>query len=315
MYHGQRQLLRAEALPQGGHGDIRRPCRAKPQPTPLEVGRGIVGLTTRNTGGSLGCAISRSGGDRPPIRLTAAMCWAAVLNQVLLHQSIIGLRMPSIAMDRIRRIPRHRHRLRRRRLQPGGHPDCAVHGRTSCPGPRPTPRFIAVEPASCPSLTRGRYAYDYCDTGKITPAGAGCTPWAAGFIPSSNHAGGLRYHGMSPMICPSCTTTAIVDEARSVEPDPGVRGGPPASPRPKPSCPRRNPPTPSARPLTKRCSCREERREPSTILFGLTGTGYFDLAAFQQYNTGAMVDLSPTEAELIQNFRGLEACAPGPHSY
>ena len=172
-------------------------------------------------------------------------------------------------------------------------------------------RFIAAEPAACPSLTRGRYAYDYCDAGQIAPLAKMYT-LGSGFQPASIHAGGLRYHGMSPVISKlyhdgfidearALGQTQVFEAARRFAVAEGILPAPESSHA-------------ICAAIQEAERCREEGVS-RTILFNLTGTGYFDLAAFQQYNTGAMVDLSPTEAELIQNFRGLEACAPGPHSY
>ena len=159
-----------------------------------QVGQKIL-AEDPDTTGSLGCAISEaveSAVSNPGSRYVLG----SVLNQVLLHQSIIGLECET-AMNEL-----------------GEYPDivvgCAGGGsnlggliapfmRDKLTGKRPGTRFVAVEPASCPSLTRGRYAYDFCDTGKVTPLARMYT-LGAGFIPSANHAGGLRYHGMSPIL-------------------------------------------------------------------------------------------------------------------
>ena len=126
------------------------------------------------------------------------MFLGSVLNQVLLHQSIIGLETK--AATRYLRVIRcesgYDHRLRRRRFQPG-RSDLSVYGEM-LRGERDY-QFIAVEPASCPSLTRGKYVYDFCDTGMVTPLAKMYT-LGSGFIPSANHAGGLRYHGMSSVL-------------------------------------------------------------------------------------------------------------------
>lgn len=275
-----------------------------PSPT-TQVGRALLARYSES-GGSLGCAISEAvetAANTPNCRYVLG----SVLDQVLLHQSIIGSEC-RIAMDRI-----------------GEYPDIVI----GCAGGgsnlggilceymadrlqgRGHARFIAAEPAACPSLTRGRYAYDYCDAGQIAPLAKMYT-LGSGFQPASIHAGGLRYHGMSPVISKlyhdgfidearALGQTQVFEAARRFAVAEGILPAPESSHA-------------ICAAIQEAERCREEGVS-RTILFNLTGTGYFDLAAFQQYNTGAMVDLSPTEAELIQNFRGLEACAQGLHSY
>ena len=134
--------------------------------------------------------------------------------------------------------------------------------------------FIAVEPASCPSLTRGKYVYDFCDTGKVCPMAKMYT-LGSGFIPSANHAGGLRYHGMSSIVSELYDQGLI--EARSVE---------------------------QTSVFEAALKCKETGEE-KTILFGLTGTGYFDMVAYEKYNNGEMSDYIPTDKDLEAGFAGL----------
>ena len=161
-------------------------------------------------------------------------------------------------------------------------------------------RFIAVEPASCPSLTRGKYAYDFCDTGMVCPLAKMYT-LGSGFIPSANHAGGLRYHGMSSVLSELYDQGLM--EARSVEQTEvfraseefarveGILPAPESSHAIKAA-------------MDEAIKCRETGEE-KTILFGLTGTGYFDLKAYENFNNGTMVDYIPTDEELAASFAKL----------
>ena len=156
------------------------------------------------------------------------------------------------------------------------------------------PYFIAVEPASCPSLTRGKYAYDFCDTGKVTPLAKMYT-LGCGFIPSANHAGGLRYHGMSPIISKlyhdgyidearSYEQTAVFDAAVQFSRAEGILPAPESSHAIKAA-------------IDEALKCKETGEE-KTILFGLTGTGYFDMTAYESFNNKTMSDYIPTDEEL-----------------
>jgi tryptophan synthase beta chain len=163
------------------------------------------------------------------------------------------------------------------------------------------PYFIAVEPASCPSLSRGRFAYDFCDTGKVTPMAKmytlGCE-----FIPSPNHAGGLRYHGMSPMLS-KLYHDGYIDEARAVEQTSVFEAASVFAkyetilPAPESSHAIRAA-------IDEALKCKETG-EAKTILFGLTGTGYFDMQAYMMYHSGKMSDHIPTDEELQQGFDAL----------
>jgi tryptophan synthase beta chain len=156
-------------------------------------------------------------------------------------------------------------------------------------------RIIAVEPASCPSLTRGRFAYDFCDTGKITPLAKMYT-LGSGFIPSANHAGGLRYHGMSPVLSQlyhdgymeavSVEQTAVFEAAELFARCEGLLPAPESSHAIRAA-------------IDEAMKCKETGEE-KTIVFGLTGTGYFDLVAYQKFNDGEMDDYIPTDEELAK---------------
>jgi len=261
------------------------------------IGRKIL-AENPDTGGSLGCAISEA--------VEAAVTTegyryvlGSVLNQVLLHQTVIGLEAKA-AMEKV-----------------GEYPDivigCAGGGSNLGGLMAPfmadklrgekAPYFLAVEPASCPAMTRGKFAYDFCDTGHITPLAKMYT-LGAGFIPSSEHAGGLRYHGMSPIIS-QLYHDGYIDEAKAyVQTDvfeaaalfAKVEGTLPA--------PESAHAIRAAIDEAKRC---KETGEEKTILFGLSGTGYFDLGAYIQYNEGTMTDSVPTDADLARGFASLPA--------
>ena len=158
-------------------------------------------------------------------------------------------------------------------------------------------KFIAVEPMSCPSLTRGKFAYDFCDTGMVCPLAKMYT-LGSNFIPAPNHAGGLRYHGMSPILSqlyadglmdavsvPQTEVFAAAEEFARVE---GILPAPESSHAIK-----------VAMDEAKKCC---ETGEEKTILFGLTGTGYFDMYAYEKFHDGKMTDYSPTDDELEASF-------------
>ncbi len=160
--------------------------------------------------------------------------------------------------------------------------------------------IIAVEPASCPSLTRGKYAYDFCDTGKVCPLAKMYT-LGSGFIPSANHAGGLRYHGMSSVVSElydqGYLTARSVEQAevfKAAEQFARVEGILPA--------PESSHAIKVAIDEAMKC---KETGEAKNIVFGLTGTGYFDMVAYQRYNDGEMSDYIPTDEELAKSFATL----------
>ena len=259
------------------------------------VGRAILAKDP-DTGGSLGCAISEAV-ERAVTTPGCRYVLGSVLNQVLLHQSVIGLESRA-AMERL-----------------GEYPDIVI----GCAGGgsnfggliapfmqdklagKKNPHFIAVEPASCPSFTRGKYAYDFCDTGKVTPLAKMYT-LGSGFIPSPNHAGGLRYHGMSPILS-KLYHDGFLDEARAVEQTSVFKAAvffakhETILPAPESSHAIRVA-------IDEAVRCRESG-EAKTILFGLTGTGYFDMAAYTSYLDGSMTDTIPTDEELRRGFESL----------
>ena len=162
------------------------------------------------------------------------------------------------------------------------------------------PRIVAVEPASCPSLTRGKYAYDFCDTGKVTPLARMYT-LGSGFMPSPNHAGGLRYHGMSPILSKlyhdGYMEAVSVEQTKVFEAATYFAKYETILPAPESAHAIR-----AAIDEAIRC---KETGETKTILFGLTGTGYFDMTAYQAYHDGQMNDYIPSDADLQKGFDGL----------
>lgn len=267
---------------------------AKVIPSPsdtTEIGRKIL-ADNPDTGGSLGCAIS----EATEVAMKTENCryvLGSVLNHVLMHQSIIGLES-KIALDKYG-------------IKPDVIIGCAGGG--SNLGGLIAPfmaekisgknniKFIAVEPASCPSLTRGKYAYDFGDTGKQTPLMKMYT-LGSGFMPSPNHAGGLRYHGMSTIISKlydegyidavSVEQTKVFDAAVMFAKTEGTLPAPESSHAIRAA-------------VDEALKCKETG-EKKTILFGLTGTGYFDMSAYQSYLNGTMTDYIPTDADLQKGF-------------
>ena len=270
--------------------EVMRTYGASVTPSPSEttnVGRKIL-AEHPGTSGSLGCAISEAveaASANPNYRYVLG----SVLSQVLLHQSIIGLETKA-ALDKYD-------------IQPDIIIGCAGGG--SNLGGLISPfagemlrgekqyQIIAVEPASCPSLTRGRFAYDFCDTGKVCPLSKMYT-LGCDFIPSANHAGGLRYHGMSSVVSQLYADGLL--EARSVEQTSvfaaaeqfarieGILPAPESSHAIRVA-------------IDEALKCKETGEE-KTIVFGLTGTGYFDMVAYEKYNNGEMTDYIPTDEEL-----------------
>ncbi len=277
--------------------EVMRTYGASVTPSPsetTEVGRKILAEHPGTTG-SLGCAISEAveaAGKSEGYRYVLG----SVLNQVLLHQSIIGLETKA-ALDKY-----------------GITPDIIIGcaGGGSNLGGLISPfmgeklrgekdyQIIAVEPASCPSLTRGKYAYDFCDTGKVCPLAKMYT-LGSGFIPSPNHAGGLRYHGMSStlsqlyddglMEARSVEQTAVFEAAEQFARIEGILPAPESSHAIRVA-------------IDEALKCKETGEE-KTIVFGLTGTGYFDMVAYEKYNNGEMSDYIPTDADLEPGFASL----------
>ena len=271
---------------------------AKIIPSPsetTEIGRKILSEHP-GTGGSLGCAIAEA------IEMAAKSdnhryVLGSVLNQVLLHQSVIGLESKK-AMEIL-----------------GEYPDIVI----GCAGGgsnmgglmapfmqdrilgRKNPYFVAVEPASCPSMTRGKYAYDFCDTGRVTPLARMYT-LGSGFMPSPNHAGGLRYHGMSPILS-KLYHDGLLDEARSVE-QTKVFEAATIFARTETILPAPESSHAIRAAIDEALKCKETGEE-KTILFGLTGTGYFDMSAYTDYHNGTMTDYIPSDEDLIPGFNSL----------
>lgn len=266
-----------------------------------EVGRKILAEHPGTTG-SLGCAISEAV-ETAVTHDGYRYVLGSVLNQVLLHQSIIGLEAKA-ALDKY-----------------GITPDIVIGcaGGGSNLGGLVSPfvgemlrgekqyRIIAVEPASCPSFTRGKYAYDFCDTGEICPLAKMYT-LGSQFIPSANHAGGLRYHGMSSILSQLYADGYI--EARSVE-QTSVFKAAELFARTEGTLPAPESSHAIRAAIDEALKCKETGEE-KTILFGLTGTGYFDLKAYEQFNDGKMTDIIPTDEQIRESLSHLPKVDYGP---
>ena len=277
--------------------EVMRTYGAKVTPSPsmlTDVGRKI-NEAFPGTSGSLGCAIPEAV-EAATAQEGYRYVLGSVLSQVLLHQTIIGLETKS-ALDKYG-------------IKADMIIGCAGGG--SNLGGLISPfvgemlrgeadyEVIAVEPASCPSLTRGVYAYDYCDTGKICPLAKMYT-LGSGFIPSANHAGGLRYHGMSSIVSQlyddkiisarSVEQTAVFQAAQTFARVEGILPAPESSHAIRVA-------------IDEALKCKETGEEKN-IVFGLTGTGYFDMVAYQRFNDGEMTDYVPTDEELAKSFAAL----------
>lgn len=266
-------------------------------PSPSDTtnaGRAILAVDP-DTGGSLGCAIS----EALELAITKPNCkyvLGSVLNHVLLHQTVIGLEVKAAC--------------EKYDIRPDIIIGCAGGG--SNLGGLISPfmadkiagkndiSFVAVEPQSCPSLTRGRYAYDFGDIGKTTPLIKMYT-LGNGFVPSPNHAGGLRYHGMSPILSKlyhdgyfstrSYTQNEVFEAATLFAKCEGILPAPESAHAIKGA-------------IEAALQCKQTG-EAKTIVFGLTGTGYFDLTAYDSYHQGTMTDYIPTEEDLQRGFASL----------
>jgi len=277
--------------------EVMRTYGASVTPSPsetTEAGRRILAQFPGTTG-SLGCAISEAV-EAAVTQEGYRYVLGSVLSQVLLHQSVIGLET--------------RTACRKYGIKPDVIIGCAGGG--SNLGGLISPfmgeklrgeadyRIVAVEPASCPSFTRGKYAYDFCDTGKICPLAKMYT-LGCGFIPSANHAGGLRYHGMSSILSQlyddglmeavSVEQTSVFAAARLFARTEGILPAPESSHAIRVA-------------IDEAERCRESGKA-ETIVFGLTGTGYFDMVAYQKFNDGEMGDYIPTDEELAKSFATL----------
>lgn len=277
--------------------EVMRTYGAHVTPSPsntTNVGRKILAEFPGTTG-SLGCAISEAV-EAAVSQEGYRYVLGSVLNQVLLHQTVIGLETKK-ALDKY-----------------GIKPDivigCAgggsnlgglispfvgekLRGESDC-------RIIAVEPASCPSFTRGKYAYDFCDTGMICPLAKMYT-LGSQFIPSANHAGGLRFHGMSTILSQlyhdgllearAVEQTSVFEAAEQFARVEGTLPAPESSHAIRVA-------------IDEALKCKETGEE-KTIVFGLTGTGYFDLYAYEQYNNGTMSDVIPTDEQIAASLAKL----------
>ena len=259
-----------------------------------EIGRKIL-AENPNTSGSLGCAISEAV-EKAVSTEGYRYVLGSVLNQVLLHQSIIGLES-KLAMEKLDEYPDVVIGCAGGGSNLGGL--IAPFMQDKLTG-KADPRIVAVEPASCPSFTRGKYAYDFCDTGKITPMAKMYT-LGSGFIPSANHAGGLRYHGMSPILSKlyhdKYMEAVSVEQSKVFEAAVLFAKKETILPAPESAHAIR-----AAIDEALRC---KEAGEQKTILFGLTGTGYFDMTAYESYHDGKMNDYIPTDEELQKGFDSL----------
>lgn len=277
--------------------EVMRTYGANVTPSPSEttqIGRDILARFP-GTSGSLGCAISEAvevAVNTPGYRYVLG----SVLNQVMLHQSVIGLESKA-ALDKY-----------------GVKADIIIGcaGGGSNLGGLIAPfmgeklrgeadyKFIAVEPVSCPSFTKGKFAYDYCDTGMVCPLAKMYT-LGSGFIPAPVHSGGLRYHGMSStlsqlyddglMEARSVKQTEVFAAAKEFAQIEGILPAPESSHAIKVA-------------IDEAIKCRETG-EQKNILFGLTGTGYFDMASYEKFNNGVMTDYEPTDEEIEKGLAGL----------
>ncbi len=262
--------------------------------TTTNVGRKIL-KEFPGTNGSLGCAISEAV-EAASTKENYRYALGSVLNQVLLHQSVIGMETKT-ALDKY-----------------GEKADIIIGcaGGGSNLGGLISPfmaeqlqgkakyRFIAVEPASCPTLTKGKYVYDYCDTGKVCPLAKMYT-LGSGFIPAASHAGGLRYHGMTTtlselydqglMEATSVKQTEVFEAAEYFARIEGILPAPESSHAIKVA-------------IDEALKCKETGEE-KTIVFGLTGTGYFDMMSYEKFHDGKMTDYIPSEEDLAKGFNGL----------
>jgi len=266
---------------------------ASPSDT-TQVGKKILEQFPGTTG-SLGCAISEAV-EKAVSTEGYRYVLGSVLNMVLLHQSIIGQECMT-AFEMIDDYPDVVIGCAGGGSNLGGL--VAPFMRDKLRG-KADPKIIAVEPASCPSFTRGKYAYDFCDTGKITPLAKMYT-LGSGFIPSADHAGGLRFHGMSPILSQlyhDGYMDAVAVKQTKVF-DAAVRFSKVESILPAPESAHA-----ICEAMDEAIRCRESGEE-KTILFGLTGTGYFDMKAYESYLAGNMTDYSPSDEELEEGFESL----------
>ena len=277
--------------------EVMRTYGASVTPSPsmtTEVGKKIL-AEHPGTSGSLGCAISEAV-EAAQSKEGYRYVLGSVLNQVMLHQSIIGLETKA-ALDKYNIVPDIIIGCAGGGSNLGGLISPFVGEKLR--GEKAY-QIIGVEPAPCPSLTRGKFAYDYCDTGMVTPLAKMYT-LGSGFIPSPNHSGGLRYHGMSPIVSQlyhdglmearSVEQTAVFEAAKEFARVEGILPAPESAHAIRVA-------------IDEAMKCKETGEE-KTIVFGLTGTGYFDMFAYGKFNDGEMTDYIPTDEDLQIGFRGL----------
>ena len=270
--------------------EVMRTYGASVTPSPsmeTEVGRKILAEHPGTTG-SLGCAISEAV-EKAVTSDGYRYVLGSVLNQVLLHQSVIGLETKA-ALDKYGVVPDIIIGCAGGGSNLGGL--IAPFMGEKLRGERDY-RIIAVEPASCPSFTRGRYAYDFCDTGMVCPLAKMYT-LGSGFIPAPNHAGGLRYHGMSSILSQLYADGLM--EARSVK-QTDVFAAAEMFARVEGILPAPESSHAIRAAIDEALKCKETGEE-KTIVFGLTGTGYFDMYAYEAYHDGTMQNYIPTDAEI-----------------
>ncbi|MDR3135980.1 MAG: TrpB-like pyridoxal phosphate-dependent enzyme [Coriobacteriales bacterium] len=260
-----------------------------------EVGRKMLADDPASLG-SLGTAISEAV-ERAVTSEGRRYVLGSVLNQVLMHQSIIGLEAKA-ALEKLGEYPDILIGCAGGGSNLGGLMAPFMQDRLA--GQR-APHFIAVEPASCPSMTRGRFAYDFCDLGQVTPLAKMYTLGHA-FMPSANHAGGLRYHGMSPILS-QLYHDGYLDEARAVE-QTSVFEAAVTFARAEGTLPAPESAHAVRVAIDEALRCKQSG-EAKTILFGLTGNGTLDLAAYSSYLDGTMSDYIPTDADLARSFQSI----------
>ncbi|MBR0076378.1 MAG: TrpB-like pyridoxal phosphate-dependent enzyme [Synergistaceae bacterium] len=277
--------------------EVMRTYGADVTPSPsmtTKIGRAI-NEAHPNTTGSLGCAISEAV-EAATSKEGYRYVLGSVLNQVLLHQSIIGLETKKAC--------------EKYGIEPDIIIGCAGGGsnlggliapfmREKLRGEK-NYRIIAVEPASCPSFTRGKFVYDFCDTGKVCPMAKMYT-LGHDFIPSANHAGGLRYHGMSSILSQlyhdkyieavSVEQTSVFEAAEIFARTEGILPAPESAHAIRAA-------------MNEALKCKQTG-EAKTIIFGLTGTGYFDMTAYEKFNNGTMTDYIPTDEDLAKGFASI----------
>ena len=270
--------------------EVMRTYGASVTPSPsmeTEVGRRILAEHPGTTG-SLGCAISEAV-EKAVTSEGYRYVLGSVLNQVLLHQSVIGLETKA-ALDKYGVVPDIIIGCAGGGSNLGGL--IAPFMGEKLRGERDY-RIIAVEPASCPSFTRGKYAYDFCDTGMVCPLAKMYT-LGSGFIPAPNHAGGLRYHGMSSILSQLYADGLM--EARSVK-QTDVFAAAEMFARVEGILPAPESSHAIRAAIDEALKCKETGEE-KTIVFGLTGTGYFDMVAYEKFHEGQMENYIPTDAEI-----------------